>query len=78
MGPVLEADQTECAQVGLRLVEAVVDSDLGGWLFRINGERIYLEGGNWIATDQLQRFSTDRQRSVAEYILFVSQCLVQA
>jgi beta-galactosidase/beta-glucuronidase len=34
----------------------------GGRSFLINGAPIFLAGGNWIGTDQLLRYSTDRQR----------------
>ena len=40
-------------RVGIRHVDAVVDPVLGGRLFKVNGMSLYLEGGNWIATDQV-------------------------
>eukprot|EP00038_Savillea_parva_P009082 m.181113 g.181113 ORF g.181113 m.181113 type:complete len:1092 (+) comp15169_c0_seq1:273-3548(+) len=49
-------------RVGIRTTKAEVDETLGGWLFKVNGHAIYIQGGNWIATDQLQRYSTDAQR----------------
>ena len=48
--------------VGLRTTEAVVEQHSGGRSFLINGAPIFLAGGNWIGTDQLLRYSTDRER----------------
>ena len=48
--------------VGVRSVVTVVDEVLGGRVFQVNGQRIFLEGGNWIHTDQLLRHATNQQR----------------
>jgi mannosylglycoprotein endo-beta-mannosidase len=49
-------------RVGLRTAEAVVEPNSNGRSFLINGKPIFLAGGNWIGTDQLLRYSTNRQR----------------
>ena len=48
--------------VGLRTVTSTVDPVTRGRMFYINGRRIFIEGGNWIATDQFQRFAGDKTR----------------
>ena len=42
-------------RAGLRTVTSAVDVAIGGQVFSVNGRRLYLTGGNWIATDQLSR-----------------------
>ena len=39
-------------RVGFRTVESSVDVSLGGRDFRVNGHRVFLQGGNYIAVDQ--------------------------
>ena len=50
--------------VGIRTVESYLDQKTKGRAFRINGQRLFLTGGNWIASDQFLRLS--RERYVAE------------
>ena len=47
-------------RIGLRTAEGIIDPVTGGRTFLINGQRIFLAGGNWIGTDQLLRLSADR------------------
>lgn len=49
-------------RVGLRNVTSVLDPGLGGRVFYVNGRRIFLQGGNWITTDQFLRFAANRAR----------------
>eukprot|EP00475_Leptophrys_vorax_P000518 TRINITY_DN10290_c0_g3_i1.p1 TRINITY_DN10290_c0_g3~~TRINITY_DN10290_c0_g3_i1.p1 ORF type:complete len:952 (+),score=229.77 TRINITY_DN10290_c0_g3_i1:20-2875(+) len=49
-------------RVGFRTISSEVDPVMGGRVFFVNGQRIYLEGGNWISTDQFNRFNGDAQR----------------
>ena len=44
-------------RIGVRTVETTVDPVTEGRMFYINSQRIFIEGGNWIATDQFQRFA---------------------
>ena len=53
-------------QFGIRKVEPIVNSALGGLEFLVNDERVFLNGGNWIASDQLMRFAADYDRALAE------------
>jgi mannosylglycoprotein endo-beta-mannosidase len=52
--------------VGFRTVASAVDAGLGGRVFSVNGERVYLEGGNWIATDMFNRYNANASRYAAE------------
>ena len=47
-------------RIGLRTAEGIIDPVTGGRTFLINGQRVFLAGGNWIGTDQLLRLSADR------------------
>jgi mannosylglycoprotein endo-beta-mannosidase len=42
-------------RAGFRTVGSAVDGALGGRVFFVNGERVFLAGGNFIATDALSR-----------------------
>ena len=46
--------------VGIRTVESYIDTKTKGRAFRINGQQLFLTGGNWIASDQLLRLSQER------------------
>ncbi|EOA39601.1 hypothetical protein CARUB_v10008228mg [Capsella rubella] len=48
---------------GFRKIESVIDSATGGRLFKINGEPIFIRGGNWILSDGLLRLSKERYRT---------------
>ncbi|PON76406.1 Mannosylglycoprotein endo-beta-mannosidase [Parasponia andersonii] len=45
---------------GFRKIESHIDSATGGRLFKINGEPIFIRGGNWILSDGLLRLSKKR------------------
>lgn len=51
---------------GIRKVNFTVSSSLGGMQLEINDESVFLQGGNWIATDQFMRFAGDSTRYAAE------------
>ena len=51
---------------GLRVVSAFVAPGGRGFGFAVNGRRVFLAGGNWIATDQLSRFAASAERYDAE------------
>ena len=56
-------------RVGIRTVETWLDKDMEGQRFRVNGQDIYLVGGNWIGTDQALRFSASKERYCNEIAL---------
>ncbi|XP_042049817.1 mannosylglycoprotein endo-beta-mannosidase-like [Salvia splendens] len=48
---------------GFRKIESHIDTDTGGRLFKVNGEPIFIRGGNWILSDGLLRLSKKRYRT---------------
>lgn len=47
-------------QFGFRKIENTIDKVTGGRLFKVNGQRIFIRGGNWILSDGLLRLSKRR------------------
>ncbi|XP_020578190.1 mannosylglycoprotein endo-beta-mannosidase-like [Phalaenopsis equestris] len=47
-------------QFGFRKIESTIDQATGGRLFRVNGQRVFIRGGNWILSDGLLRLSAKR------------------
>ncbi|RZB45431.1 Mannosylglycoprotein endo-beta-mannosidase isoform C [Glycine soja] len=45
---------------GFRKIESHIDGATGGRLFKVNGEPIFIRGGNWILSDGLLRLSKKR------------------
>ncbi|MCI02980.1 mannosylglycoprotein endo-beta-mannosidase-like, partial [Trifolium medium] len=45
---------------GFRKIESRIDGATGGRLFKVNGEPIFIRGGNWILSDGLLRLSKKR------------------
>ncbi|PIA30739.1 hypothetical protein AQUCO_05400086v1 [Aquilegia coerulea] len=45
---------------GFRKIESTIDEATGGRLFKVNGEPIFVRGGNWILSDGLLRLSDKR------------------
>ncbi|KAK9137293.1 hypothetical protein Sjap_007887 [Stephania japonica] len=45
---------------GFRKIENTIDSATGGRLFKVNGQPLFIRGGNWILSDGLLRLSTKR------------------
>lgn len=45
---------------GFRKIESHIDSATGGRLFKVNGQPIFIRGGNWILSDGLLRLSEKR------------------
>ncbi|CAN1199475.1 Mannosylglycoprotein endo-beta-mannosidase [Linum perenne] len=48
---------------GLRKIESTIDSSTGGRLFKVNGEPVFIRGGNWILSDGLLRLSRKRYQT---------------
>lgn len=48
---------------GFRKIESFIDSNTGGRLFKVNGEPIFIRGGNWILSDGLLRLSKKRYQT---------------
>ena len=49
-------------RVGVRTVGSYMDTVVEGRVFEVNGCRVFLQGGNWIASDQLLRLTGDDAR----------------
>ncbi|VFQ69098.1 unnamed protein product [Cuscuta campestris] len=48
---------------GFRKIESTIDSSTGGRLFKVNGQPIFIRGGNWILSDGLLRLSKERYKA---------------
>ncbi|KAL8205918.1 hypothetical protein R6Q57_009469 [Mikania cordata] len=48
---------------GFRKIQSEIDSATGGRLFKVNGEPIFIRGGNWILSDGLLRLSKKRYKT---------------
>ncbi|KAI5658835.1 hypothetical protein M9H77_27628 [Catharanthus roseus] len=48
---------------GFRKIESHIDSSTGGRLFKVNGEPVFIRGGNWILSDGLLRLSKERYKT---------------
>lgn len=48
---------------GFRKIQSEIDSATGGRLFKVNGEPVFIRGGNWILSDGLLRLSKNRYKT---------------
>ncbi|KAK6911545.1 Glycoside hydrolase family 2, catalytic domain [Dillenia turbinata] len=48
---------------GFRKIESYIDKATGGRLFKVNGQPIFIRGGNWILSDGLLRLSKKRYKT---------------
>ncbi|KAL7120096.1 hypothetical protein ACP275_02G102300 [Erythranthe tilingii] len=48
---------------GFRKIESHIDSVTGGRLFKVNGQPIFIRGGNWVSSDGLLRLSKKRYKT---------------
>ena len=55
-----EISDSETVNVGIRETGSYFDEESGGRIFLVNGQKIFIKGGNWIASDALLRLSSDR------------------
>jgi hypothetical protein len=51
---------SESTNFGLRQTSNYFDEKVGGRVFLINGQKIFIKGGNWIASDAMLRLSPER------------------
>lgn len=52
---------------GIRQIESEKCPDTGGRLFRVNGQKVYITGGNYINSDWLLRLSPQRYRDEVRF-----------
>ncbi len=50
----------ESVSFGIRQTDTYFDKIVGGRVFLINGQKVFIKGGNWIASDALLRLSPER------------------
>lgn len=50
----------EKVSIGIRETGTRFDEKLGARIFSVNGQDVFIKGGNWIASDALLRFSPER------------------
>uniref|UniRef100_UPI00321763C4 glycoside hydrolase family 2 protein n=1 Tax=uncultured Draconibacterium sp. TaxID=1573823 RepID=UPI00321763C4 len=50
----------ETVSFGIRETGSYFDDEVGGRVFLINGQKVFIKGGNWIASDALLRLSPER------------------
>lgn len=55
-----ELSDKETFKFGIRETDNYFDDVVGARVFLINGQKIFIKGGNWIASDALMRFSAER------------------
>ncbi|KAF9618828.1 hypothetical protein IFM89_002696 [Coptis chinensis] len=48
---------------GFRKIESTIDHATGGRLFKVNGQPVFIRGGNWILSDGLLRLSKKRYQT---------------
>ncbi len=51
---------SENLNFGIRQTDNYFDKVVGGRVFLINGQKVFIKGGNWIASDALLRLSAER------------------
>ncbi len=70
---------SETVNVGIRETGSYFDEGSGGRVFLVNGQKVFIKGGNWIASDALLRLSPERYdaevRMHAEMNMNMIRCL---
>jgi len=51
---------SESVNFGLRETSDYFDAEVGGRVFLLNGQKVFIKGGNWISSDALLRLSPER------------------
>lgn len=54
------SSDNESVNFGIRQTDNYFDKVVGGRVFLINGQKVFIKGGNWIASDALLRLSPER------------------
>lgn len=50
----------ETVDFGIRQTSTYFDDNVGGRIFLVNGQKVFIKGGNWISSDLLLRLSPER------------------
>lgn len=51
---------TENLRYGIRQISSSFDEKIGGRVFYVNGQKVFVRGGNWVASDVLLRLSQEK------------------
>ncbi len=51
---------SDAVTFGIRETGNYFDRDIGGQVFTVNGQKVFIQGGNWIASDMLLRLTPER------------------
>lgn len=51
---------SENVSFGIRQTDDYFDKEVGGRVFMVNGQKVFIKGGNWISSDLLLRLSPER------------------
>ena len=62
-----EISDYEQVAFGVRETSSRFDETLGGRIFLVNGQDIFIKGGNWIASDALLRLSPERYEAEVKF-----------
>lgn len=54
---------TARVEFGIREVTSEPDPKTGGRIFYVNGQKVFIKGGNWVASDMLLRLSPERYKA---------------
>lgn len=57
----------ETVRFGVREITSDIDSSTQGRVFSVNGQQIFIRGGNWICSDAMLRLSTKRYRDEVRF-----------
>ncbi len=58
-----EMSDREKVNIGIRDIDSYFDPESGGRIFTVNGQKLFIRGGNWIASDAYLRLSPERYRA---------------
>jgi len=58
-----EMSDMDKVRIGIRDLDSYFDSESGGRIFTVNGQKLFIRGGNWIASDAYLRLSPNRYRA---------------
>ncbi len=62
-----EISDSEQVAFGVRETSSRFDEQLGGRIFSVNGQDIFIKGGNWIASDAMLRLSPERYEADVKF-----------
>ncbi|MEK6280360.1 MAG: glycoside hydrolase family 2 TIM barrel-domain containing protein [Acidobacteriota bacterium] len=61
------SSDTESVRFGIREITSDIDLSTGGRVFSVNGQHIFIRGGNWICSDAMLQLSAKRYRDEVRF-----------